>query len=113
MGLDRPIAEARRDFEPRDVLKLIEQAMRDEMGADFAAMNRGGVCIGPDGVDRSLGLIDVIESRRQAEFNTKVTPRLSGRSILQSLQDPAVVIAMAELSQRLAKLGEISEGTQP
>jgi hypothetical protein len=25
------------------VLKLIEQAMREEMGADFAAMNRGGV----------------------------------------------------------------------
>jgi 2',3'-cyclic-nucleotide 2'-phosphodiesterase (5'-nucleotidase family) len=41
--VDRPIAEARRDFEPPDVLKLIEHAMREETGADFAAMNRGGV----------------------------------------------------------------------
>ena len=41
--VDQPVAEARRDFEPPDVLKLIEQAMREEMRADFAAMNRGGV----------------------------------------------------------------------
>jgi 2',3'-cyclic-nucleotide 2'-phosphodiesterase (5'-nucleotidase family) len=41
--VDRPVAEARRDFDPPDVLKLIEQAMREELGADFAVMNRRGV----------------------------------------------------------------------
>jgi 5'-nucleotidase/UDP-sugar diphosphatase len=41
--VDRPLAVSSRKFEKREVKALIEQAMRDETGADFALMNLGGV----------------------------------------------------------------------
>ncbi len=60
-----------------------------------------------------MGVIDVIESRSPAEINTEVASSLRRRSVMQSFEDPAVVIRMAEFIERLAKLGEVSEGTQP
>ena len=41
--VDRPLAVSRRAFPPREVKALIERAIRDETGADFAFMNAGGV----------------------------------------------------------------------
>lgn len=41
--VDQPLAVAAKRFEKRDVKRLIEQALRDETGADFAWMNQGGV----------------------------------------------------------------------
>jgi 5'-nucleotidase / UDP-sugar diphosphatase len=41
--VDQPLAVSRRKFEKPDLKKLIERAMRDETGADFAFMNGGGV----------------------------------------------------------------------
>jgi 2',3'-cyclic-nucleotide 2'-phosphodiesterase (5'-nucleotidase family) len=41
--VDQPLAVSKRKFEKREVKGLIEQAMRDETGADFAFMNLGGV----------------------------------------------------------------------
>jgi 2',3'-cyclic-nucleotide 2'-phosphodiesterase (5'-nucleotidase family) len=41
--VDQPLAISKRKFEKRDVKRLIEQALRDETGADFAWMNLGGV----------------------------------------------------------------------
>ncbi|HEY2016350.1 MAG TPA: bifunctional UDP-sugar hydrolase/5'-nucleotidase, partial [Bryobacteraceae bacterium] len=41
--VDQPLAIASRRFEKREVKPLIEQALRDETGADFAWMNQGGV----------------------------------------------------------------------
>jgi len=41
--VDRPLAVSTKDFTKVEVKRLIEQAMRDETGADFAHMNQGGV----------------------------------------------------------------------
>jgi 5'-nucleotidase/UDP-sugar diphosphatase len=41
--VDQPLAVAERRFGKADVRLLIERAMRDETGADFAFMNAGGV----------------------------------------------------------------------
>jgi len=41
--VDQPVAVSRKKFEKRDVKRLIEQALRDETGADFSWMNLGGV----------------------------------------------------------------------
>ena len=41
--VDRPLAVSRKKFTHAEVKALIEQAMRDETGADFAFMNLGGV----------------------------------------------------------------------
>jgi len=41
--VDQPLAVAKRSFTRPEVKKLIEQALRDETGADFAHMNQGGV----------------------------------------------------------------------
>jgi 2',3'-cyclic-nucleotide 2'-phosphodiesterase (5'-nucleotidase family) len=41
--VDRPLATSAHAFTKAEVKKLIEQAMRDETGADFAHMNQGGV----------------------------------------------------------------------
>ena len=41
--VDRPLAVSRKNFNHAEVKALIEQAMRDETGADFAFMNLGGV----------------------------------------------------------------------
>ena len=39
---DRPLAVSRRAFNPREVKTLLERALRDETGADFAFINTGG-----------------------------------------------------------------------
>jgi 2',3'-cyclic-nucleotide 2'-phosphodiesterase (5'-nucleotidase family) len=41
--VDRPLATSARAFTKPQVKQLIEQAMRDQTGADFAHMNQGGV----------------------------------------------------------------------
>jgi 5'-nucleotidase / UDP-sugar diphosphatase len=41
--VDRPLAISTRDFNKVDVKKLIERALREQTGADFAHMNQGGV----------------------------------------------------------------------
>jgi 2',3'-cyclic-nucleotide 2'-phosphodiesterase (5'-nucleotidase family) len=41
--VDQPLAVSKRQFTKAGVKRLIEQAMRDETGADFAFMNLGGV----------------------------------------------------------------------
>jgi len=41
--VDVPIGEAKRDFAPGDVLRLVEKAIRDEEHADFTFMNAGGI----------------------------------------------------------------------
>ncbi|MBZ5581956.1 MAG: bifunctional metallophosphatase/5'-nucleotidase [Acidobacteriia bacterium] len=41
--VDQPLAVSRRKFEKADMKLLIERAMRDETGADFAFINSGGV----------------------------------------------------------------------
>ena len=40
-------------------------------------------------------------------------PRLGGRAILQPLHDPVVVVAVSELGQRLAQLGQVFEVADP
>lgn len=41
--VDQPLAVSKQKFDTRGVKRLIEQAMRDETGADFAYINLGGV----------------------------------------------------------------------
>ena len=41
--VDQPLAVSKRKFDHAGVKRLIEQAMRDETGADFAFINQGGV----------------------------------------------------------------------
>jgi 5'-nucleotidase/UDP-sugar diphosphatase len=41
--VDRPLAISKRTYNKSEVKRLIEQAMREETGADFAWMNAGGV----------------------------------------------------------------------
>jgi 5'-nucleotidase/UDP-sugar diphosphatase len=41
--VDQPLAVSKRQFTKLEVKRLIEQAIRDESGADFAFMNLGGV----------------------------------------------------------------------
>src|ERR1039458_4073933 len=41
--VDQPLAVSKKQFTKVEVKRLIEQAMRDESGADFAFMNLGGV----------------------------------------------------------------------
>jgi 5'-nucleotidase / UDP-sugar diphosphatase len=41
--VDRPLASSTREFTKAEVKRLIERALRDETGADFALMNLGGV----------------------------------------------------------------------
>jgi 2',3'-cyclic-nucleotide 2'-phosphodiesterase (5'-nucleotidase family) len=41
--VDRPLAVSKREFRKQDVKHLIERAMREETGSDFAFMNSGGV----------------------------------------------------------------------
>jgi 2',3'-cyclic-nucleotide 2'-phosphodiesterase (5'-nucleotidase family) len=41
--VDQPLAVSKRQFTKAEVKRLIERAMRDQTGADFAFMNQGGV----------------------------------------------------------------------
>lgn len=85
--LDRPLAEARRDFGQTDVMKLIEQAMRDEMGADIAAMNRGGVRDHlPKGVVRERAIWNIMPFD-----NLMMTARVKGSEVPPQLSRGATL----------------------
>jgi len=85
--VDQPIAEARRDFEAPEVLKLIEQAMREEMGADFAAMNRGGVRDRlPKGVIRERAIWNIMPFD-----NLMMIARVKGSDVPQQLSRGATL----------------------
>jgi hypothetical protein len=85
--VDRPLAEARRDFEPPDVLKLIEQAMREEMGADFASMNPGGVRDRlPKGVVRERAIWNIMPFD-----NVMMTARVKGSDVPLQLSHGATL----------------------
>ena len=42
-AVDKPLAISKKEFTKRELKALIEQALRDETGADFAWMNMGGI----------------------------------------------------------------------
>jgi 2',3'-cyclic-nucleotide 2'-phosphodiesterase (5'-nucleotidase family) len=59
--VDRPLAVSKKRFTVPEVKALIEQAMRDETGADFAFMNLGGVRDGlPEGQLRERHIWDIM-----------------------------------------------------
>jgi 5'-nucleotidase/UDP-sugar diphosphatase len=59
--VDRPLAVSKRNFSHAEVKALIEQAMRDETGADFAFMNGGGVRDGlPEGQLRERNIWNIM-----------------------------------------------------
>jgi 2',3'-cyclic-nucleotide 2'-phosphodiesterase (5'-nucleotidase family) len=41
--VDRPLAVSKREFTPREIKTLMENALREETGADFVFINAGGV----------------------------------------------------------------------
>jgi len=41
--VDQPLAESAREFARKEVRRLVERAMREETGADFAFINAGGI----------------------------------------------------------------------
>jgi 2',3'-cyclic-nucleotide 2'-phosphodiesterase (5'-nucleotidase family) len=59
--VDRPLAVSRKTFNHAGVKALIEQAMREETGADFAFMNPGGVRADlPEGQLRERNIWDIM-----------------------------------------------------
>lgn len=80
--VDRPLAVSRRAFTKPEVRRLIEQAMREESGADFSFMNQGGVRdIVPEGQLRERNIWDIMPFD-----NRVVTGTFKGRDL------PAVVL---------------------
>jgi 5'-nucleotidase/UDP-sugar diphosphatase len=80
--VDRPLAIARRSFNKQEVKGLIERAMRDETGADFAFMNSGGVRdIIPDGQLKERNIWNIMPFDNRVVFG-----RFKGREL------PAVVL---------------------
>jgi 2',3'-cyclic-nucleotide 2'-phosphodiesterase (5'-nucleotidase family) len=80
--VDRPLAVAARSFSEKEVKLLIERAMREETGADFAFMNAGGVRAGlPQGQLRERNIWNIMPFD-----NRIVTGTFKGREL------PAVVI---------------------
>ena len=90
--VDKPVGEARREFLQPDVRLLMEQAMRDEMGADFSHMNRGGVRDKlPKGVIRERELWNIMP------FDNKMMrARMKGRQISEALRAGRAVEAERE-----------------
>jgi 2',3'-cyclic-nucleotide 2'-phosphodiesterase (5'-nucleotidase family) len=65
--VDRPLAVSRRAFTPWEVKTLLERALRDETGADFAFINLGGVREGlPQGqlLERNIWNVMPFDSKR-------------------------------------------------
>jgi len=85
--VDEPLAVSRRKFEIRDLKKLIERAMREETGADFAFMNAGGVrAVLPAGQLLVRNIWDVMPFDNRVVFGTfkgKDLPKtaLDGRTV--------------------------------
>jgi len=59
------------------------------------------------------GKVRAIESRRLADHKRKVAPCLNWGPVLQALQNPVVVVAVAELGERVAQFVQISKSAQP
>jgi len=80
--VDRPLAVASRSFTKQEVKRLIERAMREETGADFAHMNSGGVRdILPAGQLKERNIWDIMPFDNRVVFG-----RFKGRDL------PAVVL---------------------
>jgi 2',3'-cyclic-nucleotide 2'-phosphodiesterase (5'-nucleotidase family) len=81
--VDRPLARSKRSFTKPEVKRLIEQALRDETGADFAWMNQGGVRdVIPQGQLLERNIWDIMPFDNRVLVGT-----FKGRNL------PAVVIA--------------------
>lgn len=75
--VDRPLAVAKRSFGKQEVKLLIERAMRDETGADFAFMNLGGVRdIIPEGQLKERNIWNVMPFDNRVVFG-----RFKGREL--------------------------------
>ena len=75
--VDRPLAVSKRTFTKPEVQKLIEQALRDETGSDFARMNLGGVRdVIPEGQLRERTIWDIMPFD-----NTVVVGTFKGRDL--------------------------------
>jgi len=75
--VDQPLAVSKRQFTKAEVKRLIEQAMRDETGADFAFMNLGGVRdIVPQGQLKVRNIWDIMPFD-----NTVVVGTFKGREL--------------------------------
>jgi 2',3'-cyclic-nucleotide 2'-phosphodiesterase (5'-nucleotidase family) len=75
--VDQPLAVSKRQFTKAEVKRLIEQAMRDESGADFAFMNLGGVRdIVPQGQLKVRNIWDIMPFD-----NTVVVGTFKGREL--------------------------------
>ena len=80
--VDRPLAISEKQYDTHAVKRLIEQALRDETGADFAFMNQGGVRDGlPKGQLLERNIWDIMPFD-----NEVVVGRFKGRDL------PAVVV---------------------
>jgi 2',3'-cyclic-nucleotide 2'-phosphodiesterase (5'-nucleotidase family) len=75
--VDQPLAVSKKQFTKAEVKRLIEQAMRDESGADFAFMNLGGVRdIVPQGQLKVRNIWDIMPFD-----NTVVVGTFKGREL--------------------------------
>ena len=87
--VDRPIGEARREISRDELRVLMEQAIREEMQADFTHMNRGGVRdILPKGVIREREWFNIMP------FDNKiVVAHVRGEQVSEALRGGRVVEA--------------------
>ena len=75
--VDQPLAVSKRQFTKAEVKRLIERAMRDETGSDFAFMNLGGVRdIVPEGQLKVRNIWDIMPFD-----NTVVVGTFKGREL--------------------------------
>jgi hypothetical protein len=70
-------------------------------------------CSAPDRVDRTVGVSGPIESRCQLRFNGEITSCLDRCSIVQTLDDPVLVIPLAKLHQGGSEFGQVAEASNP
>src|SRR5215217_5330664 len=64
-------------------------------------------------MDRWVGVSKVIESRRLAQHKRKVSSRLSWGAVLQTLQNPVLVVPLAKLGDCLAQFVQIPKAPDP
>jgi 2',3'-cyclic-nucleotide 2'-phosphodiesterase (5'-nucleotidase family) len=80
--VDRPLAASNRSFTKQEVKRLIERAMREQTGADFAFMNAGGVRdVVPQGPLKERNIWDIMPFDNRVVFG-----KFKGRDM------PAVVL---------------------
>jgi hypothetical protein len=83
-------------------------------GVEIAGRGRHNiVCSAPDRVDRTVGVSGPIESRCQLRFNGEITSCLDRCSIVQTLDDPVLVIPLAKLHQGGSEFGQVAEASNP